>query len=727
MYPFSNGGDSECHFTVSQETKREFLKAIRHGDYDFGRFHLQMKYKETFCALQGNEWVWTFPGPSGGREFLNWPVEYGIWSLGFLTSKRLHNFIVPLTMQGNCSIVVGTSKSMQLIGLVLSNLTDFALSHIPVTENNEDLLDSYNKSYWCYKEQIIIQSDWNAICQYFVCPVERVAYRCCRWIHVNHTRQLECSGKYYEFTERDWLVPFVLGCFLFMFFPLLLTWLNARVHELTFQQRSRRRPYDRIDMIEENEFVDEKWIYYNPIHVGYIIEGMFKECCVRFPVLSSRIARAGFALLSLTFIVIKLFLINRYEFDYVVACIKKGIPRNFESLLVNFHDGMENFLPCFGGPYIALLSYIICFICCTCIPRNLASYLAKGLLSSDSIIKSPLFIDDTVKAKYGTQKVNDFVNGYDEIYHTLKSQFFMAINPSFWKFAIILQKQRWNGFFHSSGRRISCVVLLPFYVILCAFELVTSVVFYSLPVLAFLLIVCRAFAVVPMNEIQCPRSVRFLFSSLSLLVTTFVMYIFSIIFLESFIFVCDVITYTYIGLFVHPTVSYKTLILVVTVLFYVLDCIRGISATYDTLFYSVRDICKKMCKYREDLGMAVYRRDCENKGIPEELFFMIVDRLKPIRTVVFLSLLKLSLIIFVLSVSISYILEFSHKRNIDLSITAFATVVVGLVPKIIGLTFHVFFHKKRLRRSKKIRNSIKLYCGNVHLQNRNTDRREPTL
>jgi hypothetical protein len=444
-------------------------------------------------------------------------------------------------------------------------------------------------------------------------------------------------------------------------------------------------------------------------------------------VLSSRIARASFAFLSLTFIFIKVYLLNRYQLDYIIACIRKRIPRNFESLLVSFHEGRENFLPCFGGPYIALLSYLICFLCCTCIPRNLAGLLAKGLPSSDFITKSSLLIDDSVKVKYGAQKVNEFVNGYDEIHHTLKSQFFMAINPSFWKFAIVLQRQRWNGFFHSSGRKISCFVLLPFYVILCVFELVTSVVLYSLPVLAFLLIVCRAFAVVPMNETRCPRAVRFLFSSVSLIVTTFVMYIFSIIFLESFIFICDIITYTYIGLFVHPTVSYKTLILVVTVLFYVLDCIRGISSSYDTLFYSIRKICKKMFKYREDLSMAVYRRDCENKGIPRDLFFMIVDQLKPIRTVVFLSLLKLSLIIFVLSVSISYILEFSHKRKIDLSITAFATVCVGLVPKIIGLTFHVFFHKRRLRRSKKIRNSIKLYCGNIHLQNRNTYTREPTL
>jgi hypothetical protein len=212
-----------------------------------------------------------------------------------------------------------------------------------------------------------------------------------------------------------------------------------------------------------------------------------------------------------------------------------------------------------------------------------------------------------------------------------------------------------------------------------------------------------------------------------LLVTIFGMYIFSIIFLESFIFFCYIITYTYIGLFAYPIVSYKTLILVVTVLFYILDCIRGISATYDALFYSVRKICKKMHKYHKDLGMVIFRRDCENKGIPRELFFMIVDRLRPIRTVVFLSMLKLSLIIFVLSVSISYILEFSHERKIDLTITAFATVFVGLVPKILGLTFQVFFNRRRLRRSKKIRNSIKLYCGNVHLQNRNTDRREPTL
>lgn len=725
MYPYTNGVDSDCHLAVSLRTKHKFLEAIKHGGYDFFTFHLEMEYNETVCALQGNKWSWTFPGPHGGLYFINWPVEYGIWSLGFLSSKTLYNFPVSLELHGNCSIVVGTSKSMQLIALALSNLTDFAVSRISVTENNEDLLASYNKSYWCYKERLPIPSDLYALCQNFICPAERVAYRCCRW---NKTRQLECSGNYHKATDGDWLalsIPFALGCILFMFFALVLMWLNASIHELTYQQRMENNEgYNRFNTAED-EPNHEKWIFYNPIHVGYIIENVFKRCCIRFPVLSSRIARACFSCLSLTLIVTKLFLMNKYLQDYIVACIQKGVPRNFESLLVNVRDGKENFLPYFGGPRIALLSYLICFLFCACIPRNLASFLAKGLPSNDSITKSPLYIDDSVKVKYGAQKPNDSANGYDEIYHTLKSHFFMVINPSFWNFAIILQYQRWSGFRHFSGRKICLLVLIPFYLILCVLELLLSLLFYSIPTLAFLFIVCRAFAVAPMNEVQYPRAVRILFSIVSLVVVMFVMYIFSLIFLESFLFLCDVILFTYIGLFVHPTVSYKTLILAVSVAFYILDCIRGISSSYDTLFYSVRKVCKKMSKYREDIGIVVYRRDYENEGIPKELFFMIVNRLKPIRSAVFMSLLKLSLIIFVLSVSINYILEFSYARNIDLYITAFATVIVGLVPKIIGLMFRMFFHKNRLKLSREIRNSIKLYCGNVQLQNRNVEMREP--
>jgi hypothetical protein len=60
------------------------------------RFHF-CNYSSTIqftrCAIQPLEWVWTFGGPEGGKQYLEWPAEYETLSLGMLktyTSVPLH-------------------------------------------------------------------------------------------------------------------------------------------------------------------------------------------------------------------------------------------------------------------------------------------------------------------------------------------------------------------------------------------------------------------------------------------------------------------------------------------------------------------------------------------------------------------------------------------------------------------------------------------------------------
>ena len=731
-FPYSNGVDSKCWFSVSESTKKKFLHEVLKHSYSLVNFELRFentssKTKEEKCVIQGNKWTWTFPGPKGSRQYLNWPLEYRVWSLGLLNFYTLDGFDLPIQVHGNCPVRYGASETTQRISLALANLTDYLVTnHKGGNENS--LKEYYNQSYWCYRQRIYIKSrSLYMLCLNVICPLEAIGYRCCRWKwdYLNQTRALVCSGKSIKFGEVGWILPFLLGVVLYMFFPLILIWLFGHIHELTFNHSSYYLEMPDFDINQQNDVhvreiaqeneKPQNWIFYNPIHIGTIITSVFRCCCVKCPFGTSRFIRIIFLFVSISVLSLKLLLHGILQYDDILASVHKGVPKDFESIIAGYSESRKNFLRVFGGPYVACFFYAVCFILSTCLPSDLASFLAKGLVKEDTEIKTLLIVPTSVLVKFGALKTRKNYNGYREIFRTMLAEFFMILSPSFWKFAVVRQSRRWTDFIRKSWRRspvfsrLLVPFLTPFYILLCILELALCMLRYGVPLVCFLKIVIRAYVIAPWRDLELSVPFKIIYCIFASLFALFSMYMFSIIFVDSFIFICGVFVYTYTGLFAHPEMTYGYLIFSFTVLLYMFDSFNNISKVYDELFWHTRKICKKLHKHGKYPGTKLYKREEECKGIPRDLFFLVVQKYLPIRHQVFLSFVKLIVIIIVIYISVDLLYEFSASKNLHILTQAAATIIVCLVPKFIGDSCSLFKHRRHSNQSHQVKYIIQAY------------------
>lgn len=369
----------------------------------------------------------------------------------------------------------------------------------------------------------------------------------------------------------------------------------------------------------------------------------------------------------------------------------------------------------FGGPYVACLFYAVCYTISTCVPSDLAKFLAKGLVKEESEFISPLMVMDSIRVRFGAMKTTDIVNGYHEIFRTLLSEFFMILNPSFWKFSVITQCSRWRKYFRVFRRKSALfgrlfLLLTPLYIMICVLELLLCLIRYGIPWVGFAKTIIIAYVIAPWRGLSVGVPIKIIFGAFSIFFVIFTMYMFSIIFVDSFIFMCDVSVYTYAGLFAHPEITYGYLIFSSTVLMYMFDSVHTISKVYDHLFHHVRKICKKMHKYNKYPDVELFKREDECKGIPRDLFFLVVKKYLPIRHQVFMSFLKLIVIVIVLYISVDLLYEFSANRNLNILTQAAATIIVCLVPKFLGDSCSVFRNRRHHSQSHQIKHIIKTYC-----------------
>ncbi|XP_061181374.1 uncharacterized protein LOC133189949 [Saccostrea echinata] len=727
-YPYSSGVDSACWFSVSASTKERFLHEVAQHSYSLVNFALRFEnvprhqINETKCVIQGNKWTWTFPGPKGSRQYLNWPLGYRVWSLGLLDVYALENFSVPLRVNGNCQIQYGANETTQRISLALANLTDYLVSYTKDGDVN-DMVENYNQSYWCYRERIFIKSHaLYLLCLNVICPLEAMGYRCCRWKwnFLEKTRILECSGTYLKYRKIGWKLPFVLGLVLYMYFPLILVWLLKYVHEITHSGRSNYHELQNFpssDMESHIRLIGKKesWIFYNPIHIGTIVTSIFKYCCVKCPIWTSRIVRITFFFVSISIIALKVLLHGLMQYNDIVASVKKGVPNDFQSMLAGYELSSKNFLRVFGGPFLACLLYAVCFILSTCVPSDLATFLAKGLVENKNKITSPLKVDAFVRVKFGAMKTTESINGYEKIFRFFLSQFFMVLNPSFWKFAVITQIRRWNKYSLNAWRKSAFIgriflFIAPLYVLFSVLELALCLLLYGIPLISFIMTIARAYVIAPWRDLDICVPLKIICCLFAFCFVAFSNYMFSIIFVDSFVFICGVFVYTYTGLFAHPEVTYGYLIFSFTVLMYMFDSLNDISKVYDNIFLHTRKICKKIHKYGQYPDTSLFKREEECKGIPKDLFFLIVKKYRPIRQQIFISLLKLSVIVLILYISVDLLFEFSASKNLSILTQAAATIIVCLVPKVLGDSCSMFKKRRHHSQSQEIKRIIHAYC-----------------
>lgn len=78
-----------CRLKVSEGDAHKFRTKVVTDNSIFVHLKLvsgdsKIKFESSLETVEETQWVWTFLGSRGGHMFLQFPVEFGIWSLGLL-------------------------------------------------------------------------------------------------------------------------------------------------------------------------------------------------------------------------------------------------------------------------------------------------------------------------------------------------------------------------------------------------------------------------------------------------------------------------------------------------------------------------------------------------------------------------------------------------------------------------------------------------------------------
>jgi predicted transporter len=105
----------------------------------------------------------------------------------------------------------------------------------------------------------------------------------------------------------------------------------------------------------------------------------------------------------------------------------------------------------------------------------------------------------------------------------------------------------------------------------------------------------------------------------------------------------------------------------------------------------------------------LYKKEVEGAGIPVDLYKYIVYTLKPIRIEVFVSIIKICIIIFGLYISLGILVNFDGFQELNVVTQTATTIVVSFVPKILKRMCSLNTRRTILRKRRKIDELVDSY------------------
>lgn len=715
--------DKDCSFHFTPESKQYFTYKVTKFKYRFVNLHFQFcnhssTLKYTKCVIQPLEWVWTFDGFEGGEQYLDWPAEYETLSMGMLKKYTSYPLWLNVTVKGNCNIAIGQKNTTERFALAFADLYhDLAKMH-----------DQYNYSYWCFKTRIFIKSLFlYKLCKQVICPVETIGYKCCKQIFDVNTKNMTivCPGESFKFGSVWWICPFVIGVVLYLYFGIVLAWVLAYIYKHldangidnifmllrpAVDHQTKGNPTESTPLLQESGPLEILWIDHNPITVLSIIASPIRRCCLIHPITTSRIIRCLLAVASLLVIFLKVSVHLIYHREFIIESVKQGAPRDFLSMIAGYHRSKDNFLIFLGGPFVALGAYIGCLIIFITVPRDLGETLVSGLPVNNSEPSSPLTMNLRLRERFGTKRVLcNSQGGYTKIHQTMLANIFSLLNPCFWGYVLNLQLGRFQYFTNRIHRGIFTYMFLiivgTFYFFACLIELLITIAVFGFPTIFGILIVFKAYTknlialLGDKGSIGKCLVVFILPCIFVMLMITF--YMFSIIFVDSFIFIAKVAIFTYTGLFVNPSYTEGWVIFGITIVMYIYDSIHSVNDTYEELFVQTKKVCKRKGK-KLGIMQHLYKKEVEGANIPLDLYKYIVHTYKPIRVEVFVSVIKISIIIFCLYISLGILVNFDGFQELNVVTQTATTLFVSFIPKLLKRMCSLNERRKILRMRRKI-------------------------
>ena len=383
-------------------------------------------------------------------------------------------------------------------------------------------------------------------------------------------------------------------------------------------------------------------------------------------------------------------LVFRYEGHFIQAAISKGSLLNINNFLVDFQSAKRRYLVIFGGPHIALTLFVLLSCLFIQLPRDLESFLERGLFKFEYLGLSPLTLGLETKCRLAGLKCND-MTGFNKIHYTLSSNLLLLLNKAFWQHTFKMFFCRWKMTIYSFLNHIcsSCLlkaICVPFfigYAIFCIFELAIMLL-YLFPILTFPLILCKAYvnAITDFSKYRSNTFVKTLCYSLipfTVLALSFTWYIYCIVIFQCIWFFMVIILYTYSGIIAYPRISYGYLILVFMTIYYIIEIINRFGKSYQKLLQVTIKASKKV--NRNSTGKTVKTQN-EN-GIPKKLWELVIETHQARRLKVASTVFQLAVLISVLYVSVDLLERFNQFQELSVITHVFTVLAICTLPKII--------------------------------------------
>lgn len=539
-------------------------------------------------------------------------MDFGIWSLGILYSYVDGPFDIEIyNVSGDCAgLKVGNTLTDLTLSRALVNLTTTLIETY-----GGDALDRYETSYFCHKRKIWIEQDFIFdLCRNMICPIEAIEHVCHSFAF--RTKQLSNNGRRFNYNYLWWIGPMFIAILLVSVCPQVI--LNLTIKWIDYFDTSMCKP-DNLVHLDGSSHITVAKVLMCPL--------LKQKFC------SFRIVRCVLPFISLSFVGVQVLLDYRYLYDLVLKAVDKDIHMGFRSTLAGYSASCGNYLPVFGGPFVACSLYIFmfCILLFLFTPNQIENALETGLTEDHDLTNmSPLYLNTLIQERYGSVILKNKI-GYKKVYNAPLANCNMCLNLDIWKFLISLQRDRWRNVHRSVSVPLS-LLLFPFFISICVLELLTCVLVYGSPLVSLFIIIFRAYRLGFRQHITCriTKPVIWVSEAFLCLCITFFFFMFCIIFLDACSFISRVCIFTFTGVVVYPTRAYGYLVFIFTVLYYFLKCLNNFASHYNKLLRLATDACHSVQKENPTEKLVQFNFQC--KGTSAKLFMDVINAYSTIRT-----------------------------------------------------------------------------------------------
>ena len=771
--------EDKCRqFKVLEASGRKFAYLIdrKKANYMIMMFRFM---NNTSIRIIGNRqlfvpktWVWTFKGRDGAYAMLAEPYDVDLLSLGILSRNRAFINLYIQAYPSGCDVIdYNVNGTREALAAAIN-------AYVPPSIREEP----ENVGLFCYGINTQNEQPTKSILNLMSFGLFNVrgfiAFSCCRDTNgnflqgENHNNSSIVCDEEALIKETYWLVVLeVCGVICFLYSPLLLRVFSSAKHEMECERFDEVTAYPdtptlqgytqisgRIKLRNEatlNRDVsnegEEDWLYLGidiPYSLSTVINTiLFSRLRGRW---ASRVRRFLFLLISAAPMIFRILLYYHRKPESLQARLKAGIPVDFLAIPFGFRASFLNWRGWMGGPYILYGVYFTLGSIFLCLPSSLAQLLTHGTreISMESR-RNPLFLDLEL-IEYFSGIPASHSRGYLFLCQVTRGRLYMLLNIDFWKFFGGIWRRRLRRLavllnYRKNKTRCSklafWLLTFPLWIlafIILALEATICTLYNGLPMLNFLVTVIRKYALYVSSfaisrgtstSNHCLRKTLLVILNVILTIILFYLfYGFSLLFINTFTFMCQIVNFTLVGIVVNPSSVMGYVAMVTIIVVSVCKSTHNIIDGYLELQKIATKTSEKMQSESKQASVKVkdgnlvittngslqhydkivldgtpvehqltvdgsrpvpelqyvrYRDDMP--GIPRSLFDRIVQKHRPLRVELFASLVKISVILLFVNVTLSAINAFDQYQAVSSVSQVIAAIFLGVLPQLLGI------------------------------------------